>query len=209
MESVVGAVLGKAEIERRLDKDLFIRPLLETSQISATGIDLRLGYDFLVSIHGRDAYINASYGEIADDNRKGIKHLFQETRRQIGETFILHPSQTVLASSLEYVQVPEDIMLLVNLRSSYNRLGLSLSTLVQPGYCGCLSIELTNTNFTPVNITVGARLIQVALLKVEGAGSYFTKPRKYSCQVRPETSGVMDDKDLIKLNAILKLSRSI
>ena len=136
--------LAKPQIEELISsKKLIIKPLLEEKQVGEISIDFRLGYDFLVSIQGRNPYINASLNE---PDHFPLSGFFQETRRRIGETFLLHPNQTILTSSLEYIKMPNNVFGVLNMRSSYLRLGISLSTIVQPGYCGCFSLELTNTN---------------------------------------------------------------
>ena len=187
-------------------KQLYIRPLLSEDQIGEVGIDFRLGYDFLVSIQGREAYINASKNEWMDGRaQRNVKQFFQSTRRQIGETFILHPHQTILAVTLEYVKIPDDCILMLFMRSSYSRLGITISTIAQPGYCGCLSVELTNNNYNPINLAVGARILQGILYKVSNATTYFNSAgRKYICQVRPEPSAVINDNDLDVLNQLWK-----
>ena len=187
------------------DNKLHIIPLLDNSQISEVSVDFRLGYDFLVSIQGREAFINASKNDAEiNKNQRNINQFFQATRRQIGETFILHPHQTVLAVSLEYVKLPQDCLLKLSMRSSYSRLGITISTMAQPGYCGCLSIELTNNNNNPINLTVGSRIMQGIFFRVSSASEYFSKNRKYICQVRPEPSAIINDKDLDILNELWK-----
>lgn len=201
-----GLVLTKDEIHNRIGKDLFIRPLLEPeNQIQNIGIDFRLGYDFLVAIQGREAVIHAS---LNPEDRPDVNEFFQPTRRQLGETFILHPNQTVLATTLEFVKLPDDIFLMLFMRSSYTRLGLSVSTIVQPGFCGCISLELNNQNHTPVNLTVGARVLQAVAFSVTST-TYFSNPRKYMCNVRPEPSAVIHDGDLVLLNQLWKSANHI
>ena len=51
----------------------------------------------------------------------------------MGDTFLLHPHQTVLASSLEYIKLPDNILAQLTMRSTYSRMGLQLSSNVQPG----------------------------------------------------------------------------
>ena len=181
---------------------LVVRPMLESSQITSVGIDLRLGCNFLVSVHGREPFINTSRNDEFTSGQSNIKRFFQESRRQLGETFILYPNQTVLASSLEYLKIPNTLMLALYMRNSYSRLGLTLSTVVQPGYRGCLSIELTNNNINPVNLTVGARIFQGIFLTADQATDYHATERKYVCSVRPEPSAVIADKDLEKLASL-------
>ncbi len=190
-------VLSGSQIKQAIDKgELHIRPLLTQTQITEVGVDFRLGYDFLASIQGREAMFD-THAEII-----GAPNFYQTTRRQLGETFILHPQQTVLSATLEYVKLPADTLLMLFMRSSYARLGLSISSIVQPGFCGCASIELTNLNHTAINLTVGARIIQGVFMRVTGDTNYFSQKRKYLCNVRPEPSAVATDSDLEILRKI-------
>lgn len=180
---------------------LVIDPLLDAAQVGDMTIDFRLGTDFLVAIHGSNPFIDAS---LNNNDRFPIKNSFQETRRKLGETFLFHPNQTVLASTLEYVKLPKNVYAELTLRSSYLRLGLSLSAIVQPGYCGCLSIELTNVNKIPLNVTVGAALMQARLFEIKAESNYFSRKRKYMCQVRPIVSAVAADGDFVQLHKIFQ-----
>ncbi|MGI4887297.1 MAG: dCTP deaminase [Janthinobacterium lividum] len=195
-------ILQKTAIKDLIKNDkLIIRPLLDESQINETTIDFRLGYDFLVSVQSREPYINASLNNF---NQKPLSSFFQETRRRIGDTFMLYPNQTVLATSLEFIKLPNNVLAELNMRSSYTRLGITISTILQPGYCGCISLELTNTNINPINLTVGARIFQARLFFLNEESNYFENSRKYVCQVRPEASAVNFDGDLGVLNEIWK-----
>lgn len=185
---------------------MHIRPLLDINQINDVSIDLRLGTDFHVSVQGRDAYVNASHNH---DKYGSVGIFFQETRRRIGETFILYPQQTVLASSLEYVKMPNNVLGILSIRSTYARLGLTLSSIIQPGYVGCFSLELTNNNKNPINLTVGACLFQIRFSQISGYQNYFSRDRKYICQVRPFVPTFIDDKDLEILNALWKDSNGV
>lgn len=205
-----GFASGK-EIKELIDsRKMFIRPLLEDSQISHIGIDFRLGCNFLISVNGREPFINTSHNSFNNEteNPLDIKRFFQESRRQLGETFILYPNQTVLASSLEYIKMPTNYLLTLFMRSSYSRLGLTVSTIVQPGYCGCLSIELTNNNNNPINLVVGARIFQGVLVPSADHSDYFSEHRKYICSVRPEPSAAIKDKDLKHLSKLWMMNNN-
>lgn len=192
--------LQNQEISNLIDEDnLIIRPILDRkTQLGEMTFDFRLGYDFLVSIQGREAFIDTSLNH--NERSRSFENFFHKTRRRPGETILLHPNQTVLSTSLEYVKVPDDICVILNTRSSYSRLGLTLSTIVQPGYCGCLSFEFTNTNKVPINLTIGSRIVQGRFAKLQSKSNYFQQKRKYMCQVRPILSAINDDNDLKILN---------
>lgn len=195
--------LNKNEINKALaEKQLHIRPLLDQNQVTNISVDLRLGCDFLVSIKCRDPFIDATREHDAYEN---VYKFYQETRRQIGETFFLHPNQTIMASTLEYVKLPNNLMATIDVRSSYARLGLTMNSFLEPGYCGCISVVLTNTSMNPIKLAVGARIFTIKFSKVsDDTPPYFSTNRKYMCQVRPVMSNISDDKDLNILESIRK-----
>jgi dCTP deaminase len=189
--------LTKCEIEKLIkSKQLIIEPLLEKSQIGEISIDLRIGTDFLTLHQGRQAYIDTTQDLI--ENRP-IKSHFTETRRRVGEGFLLHPSQPILFSTLEYLKLPNDVYAILSLRSSYSRLGLTISTIIQPGYCGCASIEVVNSGNTPIKVLAGARFVQARFVRLKETSEYFKTHRKYTCQVRPMASKANEDEELKKL----------
>ena len=107
------------------EDQIFVDPLLSEAQIGAVSLDLRLGCDFLVSVPSRWPSI-----EIQDEQKpSGPDFFFQDARRDIGDGFLIHPSQTVLATSLEYVGIPLNVYADVISRSSYHRLGISMSSM--------------------------------------------------------------------------------
>jgi dCTP deaminase len=108
----------------------------------------------------------------------------------------------VLCSTIEYIKLPEDIFITLSPRSSYSRLGFSLSTIIQPGYCGCVPLELTNTNNVPVKVLTGSKILQARFFQLPSGSNYFSKKRKYYCQVRPELSKALDDGDITILRDI-------
>lgn len=197
--------LTKSDIEERMrssdgNKKLVIRPLLSLDQIGPLTIDLRLGTDFLLCNLGRESSIDVT----GDGDSRPFHSLFTETRRIIGEAFTFYPHQSVLCSTLEYVKLPNDVFISLTPRSSYSRLGFNLSTIVQPGYCGCISVELTNTSSVPVKVSTGAAVLQARLFAISRDIPYFPegRSRKYFCQVRPQLSKALEDPDIAILRKI-------
>ena len=198
-----GGLISKDEIFSLIKKkELIISPLLDETQIGQISIDLRVGTDFLTSQQGREPYIDATNDAF---NNRPIKSFFTETRRHIGEPFLIHPNQTILFSSLEYIKLPNDVFAILSCRSSFSRLGLSISTIVQPGYCGCLSIEMLYSGSSPIKIMSGTRLLQIRLYKLADSLPYFETNRKYACQVRPIPSKANEDEELLLLREIAKM----
>ncbi|AYH46339.1 dCTP deaminase [Dickeya fangzhongdai] len=203
-------LLNKIELIKLYESDdprsLYIDPLLNINQIGNFTIDLRLGYDFLVSIMTRKPSIEL-YPSRNHEVHQPIRTFFQETRRDIGDRFIVYPNQVVLATTLEYVSFPPDCYADVLSRSSYTRLGLSLNTMIQPGYRGCISLELFNHGNTPLELIVGSRICQIRIFCNESEGNYLDHEdqRKYFGNVRPTISAAENDKEL----EILEKSRDL
>lgn len=196
-KSIEAGTLTKSEIKELLEnKVLTVIPLLEESQIGEMTMDLRVGTDFLSLHQGREAFIDSTKDKIT---KRPIKSHYTETRRKIGETFLLHPSQPILFSTLEYIKLPDNVYAVLSMRSSYSRLGIAISTIVQPGYCGCFSIEIVNTGNTPIKIMAGARMIQARFVLLNKKSNYFNSHRKYNCQVRPVASRANEDEEIKKL----------
>lgn len=191
-----GTLIKKDTISLLKSKKLTIVPLLDEDQIGEISIDLRIGTDYLTLHQGRDAYIDSTDDQFI---KRPIKGHYTETRRKLGESFLLHPSQPVLFSTLEYIKLPQNVYAVLTLRSSYSRLGLTISTVVQPGYCGCISVEVVNTGNTPIKILAGARFLQARLIQIDKNLNYFNSNRKYTCQVRPISSKANEDPELITL----------
>lgn len=183
--------------------DLFIEPLLDPVQVCAAGIDLRLGYDFLVAVPTRRPSFDLRPS--AEEQQRGIASYFQETRRDLGDKFVLYPNQVIVATTLEYLSVPANMSIDIETRSSLNRLGVHLSTSLQPGYTGCVSLELSYHGHTPIELVVGARVVHARVFRLDDDHAYLgAGPRKYVANVRPEVSRILHDVELAKLRDVWK-----
>lgn len=114
---------------------------------------------------------------------------------------MLYPGQTALSTTLEYIALPGNVLADIYTRSSYNRLGIQLSTTLQPGYRGAASLELFNHGNNPVELVIGSRIVQARFFQLNDELSYGTS-RKYYGDVRPTVSRAGRDPDLAILERI-------
>lgn len=190
------SILSKPELVHRIqcEGSLVISPILDESQIGLSSIDLRVGTEFKVSIHSR----HAVFGIVKEE----LDIFYQTTYRGFGEDIIIYPNQQVLADSFEYVRIPQDCSAMLTTRSSLQRIGLSTSSIVQPGYAGTLTVPLENKSNIPIVIKSGMRLFQLVIFKLEGdlSQSYIdNKDAKYVGSTSPVVSEINNDEDLDKL----------
>jgi dCTP deaminase len=194
------SVLSKEEIEKYLGLEdlnnrLIITPILDKDkQIGSSTVDLRLGTKFRVDIRTREPYIDPM------KNERPIETFFDSTHRNFGEKFLLYPNQLVVASTFEYVRLPSNIMGILATRSSWNRLGISITSIVQPGYAGVLTLELINNSSNPIAIQPGLRFAQLSLFELTGVikhpGYASQSLSKYVANAEPYVSNIFKDKDL-------------
>lgn len=192
-------LLTKSEILASLaehDGGIFLDPLLRMDQVGSVSVDLRVGYDFLVSVLTRRPAIELYPTAHAD--KRGIETYFQETRRRLGERFVLYPHQLVLATTVEYLSLPANIYADITVRSSYARLGLGVTTTLQPGWRGSIPLELFNHGNTPVELVVGSCICQSRFFEIDRDVEYVSVAgdRKYFGTTRPAVSKAERDGDL-------------
>ena len=76
--------------------------------------------------------------------------------------------------------------------------------MIQPGYRGCISLELFNHGNTPVELIVGSRICQIRIFQNDTGGEYISNEsqRKYFGNVRPTVSAAESDNELTILEQI-------
>ncbi|AEJ40585.1 deoxycytidine triphosphate deaminase [Sulfobacillus acidophilus TPY] len=198
-------VVGEAELWERMSRPvaerLLVTPLLSPEQVRGGSIDVRLGQEFILMKRSARGPIDPL---VMDDDANDYQ---ERVRVPIGGKMILHPNQLVLGATLEFLQVPNDLMAYVIGRSSWGRLGLIVATavMVSPGYRGSLTLELANLGDTPVYLYPGTRIAQLVFHTVTGAGvAYAQQGGKYTGPVGPEFSKLSLDRDWRVIRALAR-----
>ena len=175
-------ILSDKPITEMLDSGkLVVEPLAETS-IQPASIDCRLGGHFL----------------LVDENRMDCLSMSSEIRyRSLEcEDITLPPHSFLLATTLEYVEVPSGLTAFVEGRSSIGRMGLFIQNAgwVDPGFKGRITLELYNANSLPIKLEVGRRICQLVFCKMDRDAS---KPYsgKYQGQETTEGSRISEDSE--------------
>ena len=167
------SVLGKEQLKQRIEKKsysekLLVTPLLDEKQIGPASIDIRLGSSIIVP---RRTF--TSKHDVTDPAAARLveKRLYDRVRLKPRAEFILHPNQLILAVTFEYLSVPVDLCCQVASRSSWGRLGLIVATasMVQPGFKGCLTLELVNVSDSPIALYPGLLIGQLIFFDVDRA----------------------------------------
>lgn len=209
-------ILSDRDIEKRIDAgDLVIDPIDDRSmQIQPASVDLRLGSKFLQfkntrfpCIHpDREQEINdyvseTKFREVEDAHIPLDNFERHENEEVVGhdQEFILHPDDFVLGTTKETVEIPDDLLAHVEGRSSLGRLAIvvhATAGIVDPGYRGQITLELSNLGKAPVALKPGMRISQLTFTQLSSpAARPYGKERgsKYQDQVGPQASRLQQD----------------
>ncbi|HIZ55483.1 MAG TPA: dCTP deaminase [Firmicutes bacterium] len=136
------------------DEVLKITPI-EKEQIQPASVDVRLGNTF----------------SIVEDSPTGIITLENEIQYKTiqTDTYILLPGQFVLATTMEYFELPNHLTAFVEGRSSLGRMGLFIQNAgwVDPGFQGEITLELFNANRCAIELRSGRRVGQLVFAEMD------------------------------------------
>ena len=142
-------ILSDRTIIKMLENGTLSIEPLERGQIQPASVDIRLGNTF----------------SIVEDSSTGVITLENEiTYKKIQtDTYVLLPGQFILATTMEYFMLPNNLTAFVEGRSSLGRLGLFIQNAgwVDPGFRGEITLELFNANRCAIELRAGRRVGQL------------------------------------------------
>lgn len=161
--------------------ELVVDPIDEKS-IQPASIDCRLGDHFL----------------LVEETQMDIITLDSEIKyREIkSDSITIAPHTFLLATTQEYIEVPNNLTSFVEGRSSIGRIGLFIQNAgwVDPGFKGRITLELYNAGSLPIKLQAGKRICQLVFCSMdrEAENPY---QGKYQGQKLTVGSQVYKDKD--------------
>jgi dCTP deaminase len=181
-------VLSDVDIRRYIaEGKIKISPELPPEQFGSCSVDFKLGNEFNVFEHSRNAYIDLR-------ENKGIDGLMKSVIVPTGESFILQPREFVLAITEETLELDADVLGRLEGRSSLGRIGIIVhgtAGLFDPGWAGKATLELSNLGRMPVALYPGMRVCSFTFEQLSTPSSmpYGKKAgNKYAGQTRPLAS---------------------
>jgi len=166
-------ILSDWDIRVYLEKKLLIIDPLFDDTVRENGVDLRFGYRFCRFKGG---------GVVIDTRLMNLFDALDCMDVNRDEGFVVEPYEHVLATTLEWVELPHDLVGLVNLRSTFARVGLYIPpTVIDAGFKGNVTIELIGGP-NPVRVYPEQRFLHVVFLRTSSP-VYRPYQGKYQGQV--------------------------
>lgn len=175
-------ILSDATLRKMIEKgELGIKPINKES-IQPASVDFHLGSHYLfiedkeMSVITLDSPVK--YRDIEADN------------------IIIPPHHFLLATTEEYVKLPDDITAFVEGRSSIGRIGLFIQNAgwIDPGFEGRITLELYNASSLPIKLRAGRRICQIVFCKMDRSAENPYRG-KYQGQEKSVGSKIYEDSD--------------
>lgn len=140
--------------------------------LSSFGYDLRAAAEWKI-------FTNA-WGAVADPKNFDPKSFVDHE----GDTVIIPPNSFVLARSVEYIRMPQDVLALAIGKSTYARVGIVANiTPLEPGWEGHVTLEFSNTTPLPAKMYANEGCVQLLFFQGERPEvTYADRQGKYQGQ---------------------------
>ena len=155
------SVLSDGTITRLVDEGRIRIDPWDPRLVQPASVDLRLGDSFRV-FH--------SHRATAIDLRRPPENLTEEVLVPAGESFVIHPGEFCLGRTLEWVELPDDVVARIEGKSSLGRLGLivhATAGFCDPGWKGTLTLELNNLTRVPIILHPGLEIAQLSFMMLD------------------------------------------
>lgn len=142
------------------ENDRYEMQKMISAGLSSFGYDLRLGHKFKVFTN-----MNAT---VVDPKNFDNAAFVEVEVPEVGGEIIIPPNSFILGYSLEYIRMPDDVAGQVLGKSTIARMGINcLATPLEPGWCGNVTLEFSNSTPLPAKLYVGEGACQVLFHKGE------------------------------------------
>ena len=152
-------ILSQPEVRAAVDKgEIRFDPPLEERQWGEASIDLRLGLKFTKFKDAPSVKFSMSKGIGAISNTALWHEETFPLRDKFGKrvTYTIEPQEFILALTHEHIWMPRNLIAMVEGRSTYARVGLSMhqtAPWIQPGWDGHITLEIRNSGTFNIELT--------------------------------------------------------
>jgi dCTP deaminase len=165
----------------QIEKDIKIEPRAEAAirpgaisyGVTSYGYDVRVGRRYKV-------FTNALCAVVDPKNFDPASFVDIE-----GDSCLIPPNSFALAETVEFLEIPRDVLGICVGKSTYARCGIIVNvTPLEPEWRGKITIEISNTTPLPAKIYSGEGIAQIIFLRAGGLcrTSYADKKGKYQDQ---------------------------
>ncbi len=145
-------VIGRRELKRRIEGWNLVENCDYPNAVNPASVNLRLGRSFATMKHYNGII---SLGDV-------IEYDHFEDR----DSYIIRPGEFVLATTMEKINLPEELAAFVQGRSSIGRIALNTQNAgyIDPGFSGEITLELKNDSPYCIKLLAGYPVAQLVVV---------------------------------------------
>lgn len=170
-------VLPDWQIERDIKIEPFaagsVRAGVISYGVTSYGYDIRVARRFKIFTNAHCAVVDPKHFDPAS---------FVDIE---ADSCLIPPNSFALAETVEYLEIPRDVIAICVGKSTYARCGIIVNvTPLEPEWRGRVTIEISNTTPLPAKIYAGEGIAQILFLRADAVckTSYADKKGKYQDQ---------------------------
>ena len=162
-------ILSDATLRELIGSGRILLDPYDPDLVQPASVDVRLGTEFRVMRNSRLTHI---------DPFEPQDKLMDTVMVPDGEPFVLHPGEFAMGLTAEVghtaetVGFPDDIVGVVNGKSSLGRLGIQVHAtagFIDPGFKGTVVLELSNVSNLPILLRPGMKIAQLVFQRLDRA----------------------------------------
>lgn len=159
--------------------------------IQPSSYNLRLANKFRIFKNAQQAYL---------DVREPVTDYMEVIEIMDDQPIIIHPREFILGETMEYFEIPNDLVGRLEGKSSLGRLGIiihSTAGYVDPGFKGTLTLEISNLANIPIKLYPKMKIAQMSFHYMSTpAQTPYGSPKlhsKYQSQKGPTESKIFKE----------------
>jgi len=163
---VAAVLLSDRDLAKELAGGRLVVDPYDDRMLQPSSLDVRLDRYFRVFDNTRYTHIDPA---IQQDELTSLVEVDGDA------PFVLHPGEFVLGSTYERVELPDDLAGRLEGKSSLGRLGLlthSTAGFIDPGFCGHITLELSNVANLPITLWPGMKIGQLCLFRLSSPAEH-------------------------------------
>lgn len=156
-------ILSDATLRALIGSGSIVLDPFDPDLVQPASVDVRLGTEFRVMRNSRLTHIDPFEPQDRLMDTVSVEH---------GQPFVLHPGEFALGHTAEVIGCGDDIVGIVNGKSSLGRLGLQVHAtagFVDPGFRGTVVLELSNVANLPILLRPGMKIAQMVFQRLDRA----------------------------------------
>ncbi len=156
-------ILSDGSLREQIATGRLVIDPFDDELVQPASVDVRLGRQFRVMRNSRMTHIDPMVSNDA---------LMETVEVPDGEPFVLHPGEFALGHTAETFGLPDDVVGIVNGKSSLGRLGVQVHAtagFVDPGFDGVIVLELSNVATLPILLRPGMKVAQMVFQRLDRA----------------------------------------